>query len=118
MSAFIGKSLGRDQILEQLGEGGTTTDGKAYDPHLEVAVAVKIIRTENLPQSGVERALKRFEREARALAKRTHAKDIRQHGGKHSWSGPGCREHQPGDGSDQDLACGHGRAWQYALILP
>ena len=45
---------------------------KAYDTRLETDVAVKVIRTETLPQNAVERALKRFEREAKALAKLTH----------------------------------------------
>jgi serine/threonine protein kinase len=73
MSDFIGKSLGRYHILEQLGEGGMAVVYKAYDTRLETDVAVKVIRTENLPQSGVERALKRFEREAKSLAKLTHS---------------------------------------------
>ena len=72
MTSFIGKDLGRYHILEQLGEGGMAVVYKAYDTRLETDVAVKVIRTENLPQSGVQRALKRFEREAKALAKLTH----------------------------------------------
>ncbi len=72
MPNLIGQSLGRYHILEQLGEGGMATVYKAYDTRLETDVAVKVIRTENLPQSGVEKALKRFEREAKALAKLTH----------------------------------------------
>jgi branched-chain amino acid transport system substrate-binding protein len=72
MTNMIGQSIGRYHILEQLGEGGMATVYKAYDTRLETDVAVKVIRTENLPQSGVEKALKRFEREAKALAKLTH----------------------------------------------
>ena len=72
MPNLIGQSLGRYHILEQLGEGGMAVVYKAYDTRLESDVAVKVIRTENLPQSGVERALKRFEREAKSLAKLTH----------------------------------------------
>lgn len=45
---------------------------KAYDTRLETDVAIKVIRTESLPQNAVERALKRFEREAKALARLTH----------------------------------------------
>ncbi len=33
---------------------------------------MKVIRTENLPQSGVEKALIRFEREAKAVARLNH----------------------------------------------
>src|SRR5512136_2394161 len=72
MSTLTGQSIGRYHILEQLGEGGMATVYKAYDTRLETDVAVKVIRTENLPQSGIERSLKRFEREAKALAKLTH----------------------------------------------
>jgi serine/threonine-protein kinase len=45
---------------------------KAYDTRLETDVAVKVIRTENLAPSVLERSLKRFEREAKALARLTH----------------------------------------------
>ncbi|MBT3337225.1 MAG: SUMF1/EgtB/PvdO family nonheme iron enzyme [Anaerolineae bacterium] len=72
MSDLIGQSLGRYHILEQLGEGGMAIVYKAYDTRLETDVAVKVIRTENILPSVLERALKRFEREAKALAKLTH----------------------------------------------
>lgn len=64
--------MGRYHILEQLGEGGMAIVYKAYDTRVETDVAVKVIRTENLPQNAIERALKRFEREAKALARLTH----------------------------------------------
>jgi len=72
MSNIIGQSLGRYHILEQLGEGGMATVYKAYDTRLETDVAVKVIRTENILPSTLERSLKRFEREAKALARLTH----------------------------------------------
>jgi len=72
MTNLIGQSLGRYHILEQLGEGGMATVYKAYDTRLETDVAVKVIRTENLTLGTMERALKRFEREAKALARLTH----------------------------------------------
>ena len=72
MSDLIGKSLGRYHILEQLGEGGMATVYKAYDTRLERDVAVKVIRTEKLTIETTEQTLKRFEREAKALAKLTH----------------------------------------------
>ena len=77
MTNLIGQSLGRYHILEQLGEGGMATVYKAYDTRLETDVAVKVIRTDNLAPSIVERALKRFEREAKALAKLTHANIVK-----------------------------------------
>ena len=72
MASLIGQSLGRYHILEQLGEGGMATVYKAYDTRLETDVAMKVIRTENILPSTLERSLKRFEREAKALARLTH----------------------------------------------
>jgi WD40 repeat protein/tRNA A-37 threonylcarbamoyl transferase component Bud32 len=77
MSNLIGQSLGRYHILEQLGEGGMATVYKAYDTHLETDVAVKVIRTDTLAPSVLDRALKRFEREAKALARLTHANIVK-----------------------------------------
>ena len=45
---------------------------KAYDTHLECEVAVKVIRTENILPSTLDRALQRFEREAKSVAKLNH----------------------------------------------
>jgi len=72
MSNLIGKSLGRYHILEQLGEGGMAIVYKAYDTRLEADVAVKVIRTERLAPEILQRAMKRFEREAKSLAQLTH----------------------------------------------
>ena len=69
MTSLIGQSLGRYHILEQLGEGGMATVYKAYDTHLERHVAIKVILTQ---KQHTERFLKRFKREARALAQLTH----------------------------------------------
>ncbi len=87
MSNLIGQSLGRYHILEQLGEGGMAIVYKAFDTRLETDVAVKVIRTENLAPSVLERSLKRFEREAKALAKLNHPNivkviDYGEYGGK------------------------------------
>ncbi len=72
MSNLIGQSLGRYHLLEQLGEGGMAVVYKAYDTRLETDVAVKVIRTERLAPEILQRSLKRFEREAKALARLTH----------------------------------------------
>jgi serine/threonine protein kinase len=77
MTNLIGQSLGRYHILEQLGEGGMATVYKAYDTRLETDVAVKVIRTENILPSTLEKALKRFEREAKSLAKLTHTNIVK-----------------------------------------
>jgi serine/threonine-protein kinase len=72
MSNLIGQTLGRYHILEQLGQGGMATIYKAYDTRLERDVAVKVIRKGAFPAEQLERILKRFEREAKALARLTH----------------------------------------------
>lgn len=72
MSNLVGHSIGRYHIQEQLGEGGMAIVYKAYDTRLETEVAVKVIRTENLAPSILEKALARFEREAKSLARLTH----------------------------------------------
>ena len=77
MTELIGKSLGRYHILEQIGEGGMAIVYKAFDTRLETDVAVKVIRTDQLAPAILERALKRFEREAKALARLTHANIVK-----------------------------------------
>jgi serine/threonine-protein kinase len=72
MTDLIGKSLGRYQILEPLGEGGMASVYKAYDTRLERDVAIKVIRVDRFASASLERILRRFEREAKALARLTH----------------------------------------------
>jgi len=72
MASLIGKSLGRYQIVEQLGEGGMAIVYKAYDTRLERYVAIKIIRQEAFNPQLLDQVMKRFEREAKALAKLSH----------------------------------------------
>jgi serine/threonine protein kinase len=67
-----GISFGRYHILELLGEGGMATVYKAYDKRLERDVAVKIIRLGAFPPEQLDGILKRFEHEAKALARLTH----------------------------------------------
>jgi serine/threonine protein kinase len=67
-----GKDIGRYHILEPLGEGGMADVYKAFDTHLEAEVAVKVIRIDELPPKLLARTLKRFEREAKSLARLNH----------------------------------------------
>jgi len=53
----------------KLGQGGMATVYKAYDTHLEREVVIKIIRIDTFPPAVLDRVLKRFEREARSLAR-------------------------------------------------
>ncbi len=72
MTSLVGQDIGRYHIMEQLGQGGMATVYKAFDTRLERDVAVKVIRREAFSPEMVERIFKRFEREAKALAKLTH----------------------------------------------
>ena len=66
-----GTNLGRYHIIEPLGEGGMASIYKAYDTSLERNVAIKIIRADIEDENEGE-FLKRFQREARALAALDH----------------------------------------------
>jgi serine/threonine protein kinase len=79
MTNLIGKTIDRYHILEQLGEGGMATVYKAYDTRLERDVAVKIIRKKAFPEEQLDRILKRFEREAKALARLSHPNILKVH---------------------------------------
>lgn len=72
MPDLSGQNLDRYHLLEPLGEGGMAVVYKAFDTRLERDVAVKIIRTDAFPPNQLERVLKRFEREAKYLAKLSH----------------------------------------------
>jgi serine/threonine protein kinase len=79
MATLIGQSLGRYKILEQLGEGGMATVYKAYDTRLDRNVAIKVIRTDQFAPVILDEILKRFEREAKALAKLSHPNIVGVH---------------------------------------
>lgn len=66
MSELLGQYVGRYHIVEKLGSGGMATVYKAFDSRLERDVAIKFIRPDVVRD---EMFLKRFEREAKALAR-------------------------------------------------
>lgn len=73
----VGSSIGRYHVTERLGEGGMANVYKAYDTRLERDVAIKVIRVDAFPPAGLERVLKRFEREARSLARLSHTNIVK-----------------------------------------
>lgn len=87
MPNLTGQFLGRYHILAKLGEGGMAIVYKARDTRLGREVALKVIRTEKLTLETMEKTIKRFQREARALAKLEHPNivpilDFGEHEGK------------------------------------
>lgn len=118
MSSLIGHSLGRYHIIEQLGQGGMATVYKAYDTRLERDVAVKIIRKGAFPPEQLERILKRFEREAKALAKLSHPNIVKVLDyGDHEGVPYLVMEYLPGGTLKGKLAGGQKVAWREALQL-
>ncbi len=79
MQNYIGKQIDRYRIIERLGKGGMAVVYKAYDVRLEREVALKLIRTEAIPQEQHDRLLKRFEREAKAMARFAHPNIVSVH---------------------------------------
>lgn len=73
MENLVGKNIERYQILEKLPEGGMGVVYKAFDTRLERQVAIKFIRTDKIAPSDLDQLLKRFEREAKVLARFDHA---------------------------------------------
>ena len=67
--------IGRFVIREPLGEGGYGQVFRAYDPHLDRDVALKVLKPNRLG----EKALERFYREARAAARLDHPNIVGLH---------------------------------------
>ena len=65
----VGALLGHYRIVEQVGKGGMGVVFRAWDERLEREVAVKVLPPGTFPD---ERARKRFQHEARVLAKLNH----------------------------------------------
>src|SRR5512140_193119 len=69
MATIIGETIGRYKIIEELGRGGLAVVYRAVDTMLERNVALKMILPE---QQQTEKFLRRFSREAKALAQLSH----------------------------------------------
>ena len=72
MDNLIGQNLGRYHVIEPLGQGGMAAVYKAFDTTLERNVAIKIIRSDRKEGTEQNDFLRRFQREARALAQLDH----------------------------------------------
>lgn len=70
MATFIGQEFGGYRILSQVGKGGMATVYKAFQASLDRYVAVKVMPPFYAQED--ETFLKRFQREARAVAKLRH----------------------------------------------
>jgi serine/threonine protein kinase len=116
MPNLMGHSLGRYQILEQLGEGGMATVYKAYDTRLDRFVAIKVIRTDQFGPTSLDTVMKRFEREAKALAKLSHPNIVHVHDyGEHEGAPYLVMEYLPSGTLKQRP--GAPMPWQQALHL-
>jgi len=97
MTDLSGQYLGRYYLLERLGEGGMAVVYKAYDTRLERDVAIKIIRSGAFPPDALGEVLKRFEREAKSLAKLSHPNIVKVYDyGEHEGSPYLVMEYLPG----------------------
>ncbi|MHC4600875.1 MAG: protein kinase domain-containing protein, partial [Planctomycetota bacterium] len=67
------KTLGPYQILEEIGRGGMGVVYKAFHPQLKRTVALKVLIA---GEDATEEAIKRFHREAEAVAKLGHHPNI------------------------------------------
>jgi len=116
MTDLAGQYLGRYFLAEQLGEGGMAVVYKAHDTRLERDVAIKIIRSGGFPTDAFGEVLKRFEREAKSLAKLSHPNIVKVHDyGEHEGSPYLVMEYMPG-GTLRKLL-GKPIPWQIALRL-
>jgi tetratricopeptide (TPR) repeat protein/tRNA A-37 threonylcarbamoyl transferase component Bud32 len=73
---YRGESIGRYQILEQIGQGGMGVVYKAYHRDLNRIFALKVLKTGDLTTFDT---VKRFQREARLAAKLKHPNIVSVH---------------------------------------
>ena len=108
---MIGKELGRYLIVEALGEGGVAIVYKGYDRRLDRDVAIKVILPGHVHD---EIFIKRFEREARAVAQLTHTNIVGVHDfGTHEGTSYLVMAYIPG-GTMKDIL-GKPMPWQQAV---
>lgn len=76
LSMLVGKSLGQFRLVERIGNGGMATVFKAYQPTLDRYVAIKVLPAHYARDPVF---VKRFEREARSVAKLAHPNIVQIH---------------------------------------
>src|SRR5262245_46020969 len=76
MTEFVGKALGKYQILECLGQGGMAEVYRAYQPSLDRHVAIKLLHTR---LAGEANFIDRFRREATLVARLRHPHIVQVH---------------------------------------
>ena len=72
MQDYVGKNIDRYRVISRQGMGGMAVVYHALDTRLDRDVAIKLIRTESIPQDQYEHLMKRFEREAKSQARFSH----------------------------------------------
>ena len=119
MENLTGQRIDRYEILELLGKGGMAMVYKAYDTRLERELAIKIIRRDAFPPEDLHDVIKRFEREAKSLARLSHPNIVKvMDYGEYEGSPFLVLEYFPGGTLKQKI--GGLVAWQEAarLLLP
>jgi serine/threonine protein kinase len=97
MLNFSTQETERYQLLDELGEGGMATVYKAHDQRLEREVAIKFLRRGAFPPDQMNQILKRFEREAKSLARLSHPNIVKVHDfGEHEGAPYLVMEYLPG----------------------
>ncbi len=76
LNKLIGKSLGQFRIVDRIGSGGMATVYQAYQPNLDRYVAIKVLPAVNARDPIF---VKRFEQEARSVAKLAHPNIVQIH---------------------------------------
>ena len=70
--SLVGKKMGRYELRQVIGEGGMAAVYRAFDTRLERDVAIKLFRRDAFSPAVARRMLKRFDREAKSLARLSH----------------------------------------------
>src|ERR1700752_1750153 len=76
MDALVGITLGQFRVVERIGAGGMATVFKAYQPTLDRYVAIKVLPAYHAQDPIFVR---RFEQEARSVAKLAHPNIVQIH---------------------------------------